>query len=426
MTRAARAEPSGPAGDGLRRPASSARRCVLFALAAVLALCAAVSPAAGKSDQRPGLVVRYPSGQVPDANALNGALQDPTVGTIVFERGANPFSATLNLFGRSHLTICGATGRPEDTVIDSAAIVALVLDECSDITFRDITIRSTAAGGEAVRLQAVRSSSVEGFVHDVTFRDCRLEAFVPLRGTVRARNLDVADCRIDVTRAGGAGILWEDGPGLFVTRTRFTTSAPSPATGAVVVRGAFVPESEGDRVQRLVLTRNRVDGDFITGFDLADLTDVRIARNRITFPTPTYPTATGVRGRAGIWIRRASAAALTEDFEIRSNVVRGAHTAIWALNTGAGVVARNDLRRSGAAGAADERFLDTGAAVRIGLFGPACSVEVDGNDLRDLRSDASLPAVIVDPAQSAGGCFPEGSKNRTDRGRAVFEEIPKR
>lgn len=385
-------------------------------VAALLALVPTGAVPARAADT-PGITVRFPSGQVPDANALAAAISDPGVGTVIFEKGTNPFASSITVFRRKGLTLRGATGRPEDVVIESSATVAILLDEAEDVRIEGLTIRSTAANGEGVRLQAVRSSSIEGFVRDVSVRRCRVEGFVPLRGTVRANGLAVADSRLDVTRAGGVGILWEDGPNLLVTRTRFTCSATDFATGAVLVRGALVADSEGDRARHVVLTRNRISGDFATAIDLADVVDARVQRNRIEYSNSAY---TGDGGRAGIVVRRQAASAQTSDFELRRNLVRGAHTAVWCLNVDAGVVASNDLRRSGRA-TADTRFQDTGCAIRIGLFGPNCKVRVDGNDLRSLASAPSQPAVIVTPTgTSPDGCFPEGTKNRVDAGRDIY------
>lgn len=387
-----------------------------LAASAVAALAPAARPAGA------GITVRYPSGEVPDAATLAAALQSPDVGTVVFARGTNLFTGSLTVFRREGLTLAGDTSRAADTTIESSSSVAVLLEECTGVTFRNLTIRSTAANGEAVRMQSVRSSSVEGFVRDVTARNCRFEGFVGIRATVRAQDLDVAGCRFDVTRAGGAGILWEDGPGLFVTRSRFTVSASAAATGAIVVRGAFVAESEGDRARRVILTRNRVDGDFVTAFDLSDVVDTRIRGNRVTFPSALYDPD---GGRAGFIVRRASAAAQTEDWEVRSNRVRNAHTAVWVLNAGDGVVASNDLRRSGSA-AADTRFGDTGCAVRVGLFGPVCRVTITGNDLRQLRSAAGEPAVVVAPPDVGGLCAARAEGNRVDGSRSVFPGGPKR
>lgn len=400
-----------------------------MAAAALAVLVAAPPTQAARPAERPGFVIRYPSADAPDLGALNAAIQDPTVGTIVFEKGTNPFSAPITVFRREGLTLRGATNRPEDTVLESTSTVAVLLDECRDVDFRDLTIRSTSATGEAVRLQSVRTTTVEGFVRDVAVRDCRLEAWIPLRATVRARGLTVADSRLVVTQTQGVGLLWEDGSDLHVTRTRFATSAFVDAVGAVaglLVRGPFVAESEGDRARGIVLTRNRVEGNFRDGFNLADVKDVRIRGNRVTLPDATY-TTTVTEGRVGLAVRRATASNATEDFELRSNRVRGAHTAVWLSGTGDGVVASNDLRGSGDDDAVESRFSDTGCAVRIDLTGPVCRARVVGNDLRDLRSAAGAPAVVVTPDDPAEGCFPDGHGNRVDRARELFGEgTPKR
>ncbi|MCE9638487.1 MAG: hypothetical protein K8T90_22530 [Planctomycetes bacterium] len=395
----------------------SAHRSMVAALVAVVAAVVLAAPAHARTTTSPGAILRFPSGAVPDANALAAALSDPSVGTIIFEKGLNSFTSSVTIFRRTGVTLCGATSKSGDTIIETSGTVGVLLDESSDITIRGLTIRSTAAAGEAVRLQAVRSSSVEGFVRNVSVRNCHLEAFVPLRGTVRASGLDVADSTLEVTRAGGAGVLWEDGPNLLVTRTKFTCSASDFATAGVLVRGALVAESEGDRARSVILTRNTVQGDFATGFDLADVVDTRILRNRFTFSTTTY---TGDGGRAAIAVRRQAASALTEDFEIRSNKVRGAHTGVYLLNTGAGKVIGNDLRGCGSP-LADTRFSDTGCAIRLSLFGPNCDIRIDGNDLRGLQSAAGAAAAVVSPPGNAPLCFDDGVTNRIDAGRNLYQ-----
>ena len=359
--------------------------------------------------------VTYPSAEVPDASALANALASPSVTTVVFAKGDNPFSSTITVFRRTGLTLRGATRRAGDTAIASSASVAILLEECRDITIRDMTVRTTAPGGEGLRMRAVRSGTVEGFVRDVTLRNARFEAFIPVRGTVRAQGLDIAGCTLAVTDNGGAGILWEDGPDLRVTKTKFINTSTAFATAGVLVRGAAVADSEGDRARRVILTRNTIDGDFATALDLADIVDARISKNRISFPGPTY---TGGGGRVGIAVRRVAASALTEDYELRRNRVRNAHTGIWLSNAGEGRLISNDLRFSGSPDA-DTRFGDSGCAIRIGLFGPVCSIDIDRNDLRKLRSPAPAPAVIVTPSVSADLCFPATVKNRVDPGRTV-------
>jgi hypothetical protein len=401
---------------------------LLACVAAAASLLAAAPVDAARAADRPGLVVRYPSASAPDLTALNAAIRDPDVGTIVFERGTNPFSAPITVFRREGLTLRGATSRPEDTILESTSTVAVLLDECRDVDFRDLTIRSTAGTGEAIRLQAVRSTSVDGFADDVAVRDCRLEGWIPVRATVRAHGLTVADSRLVVTQSQGVGLLWEDGSDLHVTRTRFATSEFVDSVGAVaalLVRGPFVSESEGDRARGIVLTRNRVDGNFHDGFNLSDVVDARIRANRITFSEPTYVNGT-LQGRIGIAVRRATASSQTEDFEVRGNAVHGAHTAVWIAGTGAGSVVANDLRRSGCASCVVELFQDSGCAVRIDLTTPLCDVRVDGNDCRELRTAAPAPACVVSPVAQAAECFPEGARNRVDRGRTVFQESTKR
>jgi hypothetical protein len=392
---------------------------VAAAAAAFLAAPGRHAEARGVDLDAPG-VVTYPSGQVPDEATLANALADPSVTTVVFNPGANPFTNPIYVFRRQGLRLCGRTSNPADTTIDSSAGVAIILDECARIEISGLTIRSSAAAGECVRMLSVLSTEIESFSTDVTVRKCRLESPVPLRGLVRAKNLTVTDCRIEVTRTNGFGILWEDGEGLFVTRTSFVTSAGATGAAAVAVRGAQVSTAEGQRAKRILITRNRVTGDFATGFDLADVADVQVQRNVIDFPGATF---TGNGGRVGAIVRRAAASALPDRFAIRSNRVRDAHTGIWLLNVGTGFVTGNDLRTSGTP-LPDTRFTDTGGALRIALQGPVCNVVVDRNDLRALRSPFSDPACVVTPAGSEAVCFPETVTNRVEAGRDLYQGAP--
>lgn len=365
-------------------------------------------------------VVTYPSGAVPDETALANALATPTVTTIVFNQGSNPFANPIYVFRRRGLRLCGRTSNAADSQIASASSVAIVLDECSDIEISNLTITSSASNGECVRMFSAASTDVEGFATDVKVQNCRLTSAIPLRGLVRTKNLTVTDCRIEVTRTNGYGILWEDGEGLFVTRTKFLTSEGAIGIAAVAVRGAQVSTAEGQRASRILLTRNRVTGDFASGFDLADVLDVQVQRNVIDFPSATY---TGNGGRVGAIIRRAAASALPTDFAVTRNRVKDAHTGIWVLNAGTGLVAANDLRNCGSP-IADTRFLDAGAALRVNLQGPVCNIVIDRNDLRALRSPFSEPAAIVTPTGSEGICFPDTVTNKVEPGRDLYQGAP--
>ena len=393
-----------------------------FVAATLLALAGATSAGARSGGDADGIVVRYPSSQVPDPGALQSALSPPSVSTVVFERGTHLFSETLFAFRREGLTICGATGSPGEVVIQSTATPALQIEQSRGITLRDVTLRSTANFGRALRLAAAVSPEIESFADDVRLEGAAFEAFVGVEATVRAKDLTMVGCRAEVTQASGAGLLWEDGPRLQVTRTRFTTSSGVSALAAVLVRGAQSSASEGERARRLILTRNVVDGDFATGFDLADVVDARILGNRLVLPGAQL---SGGAGRVGIVVRRAAASALTEDYELRRNTVRGAHYGLWLLNAGTGVVSRNDLGGNGSP-SADTRFVDTGGALRMNLQSGRCDTHVERNDFRGLRSPKTDPAVVVLPAGSEGICFDDDDRNRLDRGRPLYLGAPKR
>lgn len=402
-------------------------------LAPLLAAAVAAAPADAKTNSGAGFVLTYPSDDIPDASALGAAIRDPRVGTIIFKRGANAFSSRIDVFGRSDLVLCGQTNRASDTSIESSAPTAFLLDEVTGITFRDLTIRSSAPVGEAIRLVGARSATSGSFSRDVKIRGCRLEGGIPLRGTARAEGLDVADSTITVTEPSGIGLLWADGPSLLVTRTQFRTatytSASDYATAALSVRGPESDESEGDRARRVILTRNRVAGNFAIGLDLADVVEARVLRNQVTFPSPLYGSGPSAAGRVGILVRRNQAASQPDDFDVRRNRVRNAHTGVWCLDPAEGRIISNDLRRCGSS-TADTVFEDAGCALRVTLFRPICRLTIGRNDFRGLRSPAGTPAVVADPPEFLGYCFAEDGEppdedldigNRTDAAHPIPE-----
>ncbi len=390
------------------------------AFALLVAAAFAAAPASGGLP--PGTFVRYPSGDVPDPASLQQFLfAHPEVSTIVFAKGSYLFPSTLLVFGREGLTLTGATGRPEDVVIESSDTPALQIEQSQGTTIRGITLRTTAAFGSALRLASVLSTDFEGYVDDTVVEDCGLEGYIGANAEVRARNLTLDRCRIRVTQAGGAAVLWEDGSGLFVTRTRMTAAPGVAATVGIFVRGAQTAESEGERARKILLTNNVVDGDFATGFDLADVTELRARHNRIAFPSSTLSADGG--GRIGIVVRRAAASALTEDYLLLGNSVSRAHYGCWLLNTGQGAAIANRFRDCGSS-SPDTHFSDTGGAMRLNLPGGVCGIEIDRNDLRGLKSPLSDPAVVVFPPGKEDLCFQGTTRNRVDRGRALYPGAP--
>lgn len=395
--------------------------CAAVALAAAAAVPAASPALAGRGGSLADGVYRYPD----DVGTLSlaQAIQTPAIHTIVFQKGPPlPFSSLVYVIGRTGLTLCGSTGDPADTVIESSAPLAFVVDECRDVEFRNLTIRCSAAAGEGIRLQSVTGTEIEGFVDGVSVRNCRIEAAIPIRARPRTRNLEVANCRLEVNRDGGFGLVWEDGPGLFVTRTRFATSSGVFSPTALFVRGASDANAEGDRARGVFVTRNTVDGDFASAIDLVDVLDARVQRNTVRFPGPIHEIG---GGRVGLLVRRAAASLLPEDWELRKNRVSGAHTGVWIISTGRGAIVGNDLRGCGSADP-DAQFEDTGSAVRVNLQGDVCNAAIERNDLRNLRSPKSEPACVVLPAGTEPLCFRDAEGNfdsggnRWDAGRPLY------
>ena len=408
-------------------------RAAALGAAAVLALAAS---AGAKTTGTPaGFVVRYPSGDAPDPGTLQGVMLNPAVSAIVFVKGTHVLSSALLVFKRSDLTICGETGDPRDVVIESSARVAFQVEQADRTVFRGITVRSTyvdqdesdgVLGGIGILVNAVPTATAEGFADDTTIERCDFESFVGVQASVRAQNLSVSDCGFTCngikpgSPIGGVGVLWEDGPGLFVTRSRFLTDDGVSAIAGLFVRGAQTPNSAGDRARQLLITNNTVKGDFTAGIDLADVVDVVVRQNKVTFPD----TGTGLsRGRVGIVIRRAAATQVTEDYEVTKNVVRKAHYGIWFASVGDGRATKNDLRGCGSPdvdGTGDAAFKDHGGAVRANLLGGQCKTVLAGNDFRNLKSPIEEPAVVIFPPGPT--CPVAQPANRVDRGRPLFSE----
>jgi hypothetical protein len=396
---------------------------LVAAASALVAAAALVVPAAQAkvTGTPPGFVVHYPSGDAPDPASLQAVMSNPAVSAIVFERGTQLFSTTLFVFKRNDLTLCGVTGDPKDVVLQSTAAHVFQVEQATGVTFRGLTVATTATGGTGIFVNAVPDSTMEGFADDVSVERCVFSGYVGVQASVRAKNLSIADSAFQVggfspgSASGGVGVLWEDGPGLFVTRSRFTTQSGVSAVAGLFVRGAQTPTSEGDRASHLLITRNSVNGDFAAGFDLADLNGAAIRQNTIEFPNSVVP---GVRGRVGIVVRRAAATQFTEDYSLTRNVFRRAHYGVWLLGVGAGGVVRNDFHGCGSPQpdvVGGSGFGDRGGAMRINLAG-RCQTNVSSNDFRGLRSPLSDPAVVMFPAVTP--C--PGGSNRVDQGRAVF------
>lgn len=400
---------------------------------------AAASAHAKQTGEPAGFVIRYPSGDAPDPATLQVRMSDPSVSAIVFEKGTHvvhvqPRPDVFNplfVFKRNDLTLCGATGDPKDVILESSARAVFQVEQAQGTVFRGLTIRCNfdpppgVTGGLGVFLNAVPDATREGFVDRTRIERCDLDAYVGVQASVRTSELTVTDSRF-VSRAiepgsasGGVGLLWEDGPNLFVTRSAFTTARGVSAIAAIFVHGAQAPTSAGDRARQVFITRNSVSGDYSAGLDLADVKDAIVRQNRIRFPDTV---GGGARGRVGIVVRRAAATQFTEDFELSQNTVRKAHYAVWLVGTGAGTCARNDFRGCGSEtedSAGPPGFSDHGGAVRVNLLGGACQTTFTSNDFRGLRSPVESAAVVLVPVADA--CTEaENPGNRTDRGRAVF------
>jgi len=415
----------------------------LAALTGVVVCAVGMPDAAAKSRRSSDRVVlRYPSDDLPDENALVRALQNSSIPTtIIVKKNKDPYvlSGQLFVFNRSNVVVCGETGRAGDVVFESAGGTggagirsAVFLQQSSEITFRDLTIRGTAAGGQCVFMDAALSTTLSSFCESITLDGCRLEADIPIFATAAARALTVNDCRIEIGATDGFGILWGDGDALLVSRTKITTAPGVDAFAGILVLGVTASASEGERAERIILTRNRLEGAFLRAIDLADVLDVRLRKNKILLSGGPIRDATALSnnlrtGRVGILIRRGDATRLPEDFEVRNNKVRGALHGIWLSFPGQGVVSRNDLRRCGSS-EVDEFFGEYGGALRLQLQGE-CRVDVERNDMRNLRSpksvtvgvaDVKLPAVTVVPATSSDDCFDDDDGNRLSRGRVLF------
>ena len=414
------------------------------ALTAALVTHDAFAPdAVAKTKNNQGrTVVRFPSDELPDENALIGALQRSTVPTtIIMEKGKYDFSQ-LFVFQRSNVIVCGATGRASDVVIEAAGAglgngrnAAVFIQQSSHITFRDLTIKAGDPTGQAIYMDAALvDTNLSSFCDNVTLEGCRLEGGTPIFGSAAVRALTVTNCRLNVTATDGVGLFWGDGDTLLVTKTKITADGGTEPLAAILVTGASAVLSEGERAAKIVLTRNRIEGQFGRGIDLADVVEVRVRKNRISITGDrirpgTAATQQQAIGRTGIFIRRQDATALPDDYEVRKNRVRGVFYAVQLAFANEGVVANNDLRRNGI-NDVDPQLGEAGGAMKVQLVGAVCRTSIAKNDMRNLRSPKTVfdgsdivdvPAVVVILPQLAGLCFSDGDAgNRTSKGRLLF------
>ncbi len=415
-------------------------------LAVVAAACVALTGGVAAGFQRgPAATFVYPRDLTEQQLRLRlQSSSEPT--TILFQPGTYVFSPQLYVYNRSNLALCGNSSNPGDVVIESAGnggsgtgAAAILLEQAEHVSFRSLTIRGTAPGGQALRLNATLSDEFSGFVDDVLVDRCRLEAPVPVIATAAARNLTLNASRIQVGASDSIGVLWGDGEGLQISGSRFTTAPGVSAFSAVFVQGASVAASLGERTAHVLLTGNRVRGDFVRGFDLADVLDARVTSNRISFTgdviRPGSNATGGVdTGRVGVLLRRGDASGLPEDFELRRNRVRNALYGVWLFNAGGGVVDRNDFQRCGSP-QPDDFFNEYGGGVRLTLQSANCRIRIERNDFRRLRSPdavsdgqggiADVPAVVVLPGEQSDACFADGgATNRLSRGRVLYVGAP--
>ncbi len=425
--------------------------------AAVLIGCAALLGGAADADAKStgfenAVKLRFPSDELTEGGFRsvlqpNSQLGSVTPTVITIAKGTHRFDSLFFAFDRSNVTICGATGRASDVVLEFAnSSSAFQLQQTKNFVFRDLTIRflRNESPGNNVPEDGVRTSTVgfrlnaklseefAGFVDETRIESCNIEAAFPIVATAGTTRLTVNRSKLTVTQTDGFGIVWGDGEGLLVSRTRFASGRDPinlenvlPFSG-IFVQGAQAAFSEGERARQIILTRNKLSGEFLRGFDLADVREVRVRRNRFNFSgdairdatsqtglnpsDPTNPAA--FWGRVGILIRRGDSSALPEDYEIRKNTVRGAYYGTWLFNCGAGSVVGNDFKRCGSSdrdgffNSDPELPPENGGGLRLTLQGP-CRINVESNDMRNLKSpkDDALPAITVLPAQQSDDCF---------------------
>jgi hypothetical protein len=426
----------------MRRIALRTGLAVLVTAAALVPQ--AMTPAQARSKNGDGPTFRYPSElSETELRILLQSSQDAA--TVIFEKGDHVFSPQLFVFNRSNLTLCGETGRSGDVSIQSdgggagaGATAAILVEQSRSITFRDLTIVATAASaGQGMRLNAQLATDFSSFVDGIRIEGCEIDAEFPIVATASAENLTVSKSRIVCRRADGFGLVWGDGRGLLVTKTTFDTAPGVAALSGVFVQGAGAQFSEGERTRSVILTKNKIVGDFLRGFDIADVNDARIRKNKFAFPgQPSRPFGGTVTGRVGVLVRRGESSSLPIDYEVTKNKVRNAYYGAWILNGGQGVLRKNDFRRCGAPDR-DQFFREFGGGIRLTLFSANCQIEIVKNDLRNLRSPefaqvdpddpgseiGPVPAIVVVPSNLSDACFADGDGgNKTSKGRELFLE----
>ncbi len=422
----------------------ASRRFAVRALATAALLT--VTAVAGAKNGLPGAqVFRYPSElTLAQLEIVLQSSSSPT--TVIFERSSrrepHVIPSQLFIFDRANLTLCGATGRPSDVVIElqvtapasETAGAGIILSQASDVTFRGLTLTTGGDADQALRLQAVAGNSFASFVEGVTIDRCVIEARRPVVATAEVRDLTVSRSTLEVQADDASALVWGDGPGLYVYRTKFRASAGTAALHGIHVLGAAVDLSDGERAARIVLTHNHVRGDFASGFQLLDVREVRVRHNRIQFTGGAVRAASPATGnitafRTGIFVQREAASAVPDDFELIANRVRGAGYGIAVWNADSGVIARNDLRRCGSSDV-DTKFGTNGGGLHMISLSPNCRIRIEKNDFRNLRSPdtvvvgssvVDVPAITVAPEAFAGNCFTEGDgNNKVSRGRLLF------
>ncbi len=419
----------------MRRRTTIVAACIAFALLAA----AGGIPADAKSGRRGGLILKFPS-EI-DETGFRLALQSsnqPT--TIIVGKGRHLLSSSVFVFGRSAVTICGATGRARDCILESeGAGPVFRIEQSEDIQFRDLTIRTEVPGGQAVRMNAVLDNNFSSFARSVYVRGCTLDADAPVFGTAGAEQLTIDRCKINVRLEDSFGVLWSDGAGLQISRTRFSTEGSTEAFAAVFVAGAGAFFASGERVPDVILTRNKVRGRFLRGFDLADVVGARVHRNSMKLSGESIRPVVGSReetGRVGILVRNADATTLVEDTEVSRNRIRNAHYGVWLLAVGGGAVVRNDLRGCGSS-RKDAFFNEYGGALRLTINSGLCKLDILRNDFRTLGSPTSdggadVPAIGVVPDTLAASCFDDTAEadnattNKLSGGRALYLGAAKR
>ncbi len=425
----------------------AARALVLTALALPFAVAADSADARPTGAQAGAETLTISPQDIAPGTAGTGSrltnliFQNQSADVIVLKKGRYELDSALIIFGKRNVTICGATNRASDVILEvtprNSLPFGIVIDHSLNLTFKNLTIRTTSDGAEAVRVNTI-ASSAESFADDITFDRCTLQGFIGISATVRARNLTINRCNITVTHGDGAGgrgagVVWQDGEGLFIAKSRFGTANGIQAQAGVRVRGPAGSDlSDGRRARGVIVAGNTIRGDFEFGIDLNDVKGVRVRRNTVKFGSVTQTNDNGTdRGRVGIRVARAQASGLTEGVELQRNRVRGALYGVWLRNTGRVLVDRGNFGGCGST-STDNSFGTNGAGILVTLLSPGCATVDDNNtvvrtidirrcDFRGLRSPVSEPAITEETDTSLIQCFRFGNvNNRTSRNRELF------